>query len=95
MGDGNQAVVKKLASSTAGVVTIDQSGDDNYANAVQEAGSNNQIAIDQQGDRNQVAAARDVQGKGAWTWGSDNELTVAQTGNDNWAYADASHPALP
>ena len=38
-----------------------------------------------------MAAARDVQGKGAWTWGSDNELTVAQTGNDNWAYADASH----
>ena len=72
-------------------MTIDQNGNDNYANAVQEAGSNNQIAIDQQGDRNQVAAARDVEGKGAWTWGSDNELTVAQSGNDNWAYADASH----
>ena len=85
-GDDNKAVVNQLASSTDGVVTIDQVGNDNYANAVQEEGSRNKVDIDQNGTGNQVAAARGVEGKGAWTWGSDNELVVAQKGTDNWAY---------
>ncbi|MGL5464691.1 MAG: curlin, partial [Aeromonas veronii] len=90
-GSNNQAVVDQLASSVGGSVTIDQLGSDNYANAVQEEGSRNKVDIDQNGTGNQVAAARGVEGKGAWTWGSDNELVVAQKGTDNWAYADASH----
>lgn len=57
---------------------------------MQQAGSGNTIDIDQNGTGNQVASARDGEGKGVWTWGSDNELVVAQTGTDNWAYADVS-----